>query len=149
MAFEAIVKKQIVKLKGPSLKSVDLVMQELINTVKKCTRKVSANCEFSSSRLSFPCRSLLLSHSSMNVTWLLKGNNWKLRHDGHGYCLISFHSKKCRLDHEEHLLIGWLMFCCLKKTSIPLEEVDEKLLFPTVRWWIELLLEENNWFCMY
>uniref|UniRef100_A0A5F9CS32 dynamin GTPase n=1 Tax=Oryctolagus cuniculus TaxID=9986 RepID=A0A5F9CS32_RABIT len=40
MAFEAIVKKQIVKLKGPSLKSVDLVMQELINTVKKCTKKV-------------------------------------------------------------------------------------------------------------
>lgn len=43
MAFEAIVKKQIVKLKGPSLKSVDLVMQELINTVKKCTKKVSLN----------------------------------------------------------------------------------------------------------
>ena len=41
MAFEAIVKKQIVKLKGPSLKSVDLVMQELINTVKKCTKRVS------------------------------------------------------------------------------------------------------------
>lgn len=43
MAFEAIVKKQIVKLKGPSLKSVDLVIQELINTVKKCTKKVSAD----------------------------------------------------------------------------------------------------------
>lgn len=42
MAFEAIVKKQIVKLKGPSLKSVDLVMQELINTVKKCTKRVSS-----------------------------------------------------------------------------------------------------------
>lgn len=42
MAFEAIVKKQIVKLKGPSLKSVDLVMQELINTVKKCTKKVTS-----------------------------------------------------------------------------------------------------------
>ena len=41
MAFEAIVKKQIVKLKGPSLKSVDLVIQELINAVKKCTKKVS------------------------------------------------------------------------------------------------------------
>ncbi|KAB0376481.1 hypothetical protein FD755_010925 [Muntiacus reevesi] len=41
MAFEAIVKKQIVKLKGPSLKSVDLVIQELINTVKKCTKKGS------------------------------------------------------------------------------------------------------------
>ncbi|KAI4563072.1 hypothetical protein MJT46_010681 [Ovis ammon polii x Ovis aries] len=41
MAFEAIVKKQIVKLKGPSLKSVDLVIQELINTVKKCTKKLA------------------------------------------------------------------------------------------------------------
>uniref|UniRef100_A0A8C5J239 dynamin GTPase n=1 Tax=Junco hyemalis TaxID=40217 RepID=A0A8C5J239_JUNHY len=41
MAFEAIVKKQIVKLKGPCLKSVDLVMQELINTVKKCTKKLA------------------------------------------------------------------------------------------------------------
>ena len=34
-------KKQIVKLKGPCLKSVDLVMQELINTVKKCTKKLA------------------------------------------------------------------------------------------------------------
>ncbi|XP_053325008.1 dynamin-3 [Spea bombifrons] len=41
MAFEAIVKKQIVKLKGPALKCVDLVMQELINTVKKCAAKLS------------------------------------------------------------------------------------------------------------
>ncbi|XP_075472837.1 dynamin-3 isoform X4 [Ascaphus truei] len=41
MAFEAIVKKQIVKLKGPSLKCVDLVMQELINTVRKCASKLS------------------------------------------------------------------------------------------------------------
>ena len=41
MAFEAIVKKQIVKLKGPSLKSVDLVVQRIINKVKKCTKKES------------------------------------------------------------------------------------------------------------
>uniref|UniRef100_A0A8C5PH99 dynamin GTPase n=1 Tax=Leptobrachium leishanense TaxID=445787 RepID=A0A8C5PH99_9ANUR len=41
MAFEAIVKKQIVKLKGPALKCVDLVMQELIDTVRKCTAKLS------------------------------------------------------------------------------------------------------------
>lgn len=40
MAFEAIVKKQIVKLKGPCLKCVDLVIQELINTVQQCTNKV-------------------------------------------------------------------------------------------------------------
>ncbi|XP_064415967.1 dynamin 3a isoform X3 [Latimeria chalumnae] len=40
MAFEAIVKKQIVKLKEPSLKCVDLVIQELINTVRQCTNKL-------------------------------------------------------------------------------------------------------------
>uniref|UniRef100_A0A672IA77 Interferon-induced GTP-binding protein Mx n=1 Tax=Salarias fasciatus TaxID=181472 RepID=A0A672IA77_SALFA len=33
LAFEAIVKKQIVKLKTPCLKCIDLVIQELINTV--------------------------------------------------------------------------------------------------------------------
>ncbi|KAG1964645.1 dynamin 3a isoform X2 [Pimephales promelas] len=40
MAFEAIVKKQIVKLKGPCLKCVDMVIQELINTVQQCTNKL-------------------------------------------------------------------------------------------------------------
>ncbi|TRY77663.1 hypothetical protein DNTS_005807 [Danionella cerebrum] len=40
MAFEAIVKKQIVKLKGPCLKCVDMVIQELINTVQQCTSKL-------------------------------------------------------------------------------------------------------------
>ncbi|GAB5567732.1 dynamin-2 isoform X5 [Prionailurus iriomotensis] len=38
LAFEAIVKKQVVKLKEPCLKCVDLVIQELINTVRQCTR---------------------------------------------------------------------------------------------------------------
>uniref|UniRef100_A0A4W3GIL0 Dynamin stalk domain-containing protein n=1 Tax=Callorhinchus milii TaxID=7868 RepID=A0A4W3GIL0_CALMI len=40
MAFEAIVKKQVVKLKEPCLKCVDMVIQELINTVRQCTLKV-------------------------------------------------------------------------------------------------------------
>ncbi|KAF5893514.1 dynamin-2 isoform X1, partial [Clarias magur] len=35
MAFEAIVKKQIIKLKEPCLKCIDLVIQELINTVRQ------------------------------------------------------------------------------------------------------------------
>lgn len=34
-------KKQVVKLKEPCLKCVDLVIQELINTVRQCTSKVS------------------------------------------------------------------------------------------------------------
>ncbi|KAG5285426.1 hypothetical protein AALO_G00003230 [Alosa alosa] len=40
MAFEAIVKKQIVKLKEPCIKCIDLVIQELINTVRQCSNKL-------------------------------------------------------------------------------------------------------------
>lgn len=43
LAFEAIVKKQLIKLKEPCLKCIDLVIQELINTVRQCTNKVSQN----------------------------------------------------------------------------------------------------------
>uniref|UniRef100_A0A4W6BZP9 Interferon-induced GTP-binding protein Mx n=1 Tax=Lates calcarifer TaxID=8187 RepID=A0A4W6BZP9_LATCA len=40
MAFEAIVKKQIIKLKEPCIKCVDMVIQELINTVRQCSNKL-------------------------------------------------------------------------------------------------------------
>ncbi|KAL1022485.1 hypothetical protein UPYG_G00028350 [Umbra pygmaea] len=39
-AFEAIVKRQIIKLKGPCLKCVEMVIQEVINTVCQCTTKL-------------------------------------------------------------------------------------------------------------
>lgn len=42
MAFEAIVKKQIARLKEPSLKCIDLVVQELTNVVRTVADKVSA-----------------------------------------------------------------------------------------------------------
>ncbi|XP_055366628.1 dynamin-3 isoform X3 [Betta splendens] len=42
LAFEAIVKKQIVKLKTPCLKCVDLVIQELINTFRQCSNKLNS-----------------------------------------------------------------------------------------------------------
>ncbi|XP_069386414.1 dynamin-2 isoform X3 [Paralichthys olivaceus] len=42
LAFEAIVKKQIIKLKTPCLKCIDLVIQELINTVRQCTNKLGS-----------------------------------------------------------------------------------------------------------
>uniref|UniRef100_T1J7L0 dynamin GTPase n=1 Tax=Strigamia maritima TaxID=126957 RepID=T1J7L0_STRMM len=41
MAFEAIVKKQIMRLKEPSLKCTDLVVSELCNVIRKCTEKMS------------------------------------------------------------------------------------------------------------
>ncbi|XP_068104551.1 dynamin-1 isoform X8 [Hyperolius riggenbachi] len=41
MAFETIVKKQVKKQKEPCLKCVDMVISELINTVRQCTKKLS------------------------------------------------------------------------------------------------------------
>ncbi|XP_072398017.1 dynamin isoform X1 [Diabrotica undecimpunctata] len=41
MAFEAIVKKQISRLKEPSLKCVDLVVQELSNVVRMCSDRMA------------------------------------------------------------------------------------------------------------
>ena len=40
MAFEAIVKKQISRLREPSLKCVDLVITELGNVIRRCTDKM-------------------------------------------------------------------------------------------------------------
>ncbi|XP_065575308.1 dynamin-like isoform X5 [Artemia franciscana] len=40
-AFEAIVKRQISRMKEPSLKCIDLVIQELTNVVRQCTEKMS------------------------------------------------------------------------------------------------------------
>ncbi|XP_032381536.1 dynamin 3a isoform X4 [Etheostoma spectabile] len=42
MAFEAIVKKQISRLKGPCIQFVDTVRQELISTVYQCINKLSS-----------------------------------------------------------------------------------------------------------
>ena len=41
MAFEAIVKRQIDKLRAPAVKCVDMVMSELVNVIKKCSSNVS------------------------------------------------------------------------------------------------------------
>ena len=40
MAFETIVKKQIARLRTPSLKCVDMVVDELTKVVHQCTDKV-------------------------------------------------------------------------------------------------------------
>uniref|UniRef100_A0A8D3CTK0 Interferon-induced GTP-binding protein Mx n=1 Tax=Scophthalmus maximus TaxID=52904 RepID=A0A8D3CTK0_SCOMX len=41
LAFEAIVKKQIQKLKEPTLKCVDMVVSELTFTIQKCSQKLA------------------------------------------------------------------------------------------------------------
>lgn len=45
LAFEAIVKKQIQKLKEPTLKCVDMVVSELTFTIQKCSQKVKCEKE--------------------------------------------------------------------------------------------------------
>uniref|UniRef100_A0A8C0KZ93 Dynamin-1 n=1 Tax=Canis lupus dingo TaxID=286419 RepID=A0A8C0KZ93_CANLU len=40
MAFETIVKKQVKKIREPCLKCVDMVISELISTVRQCTKKL-------------------------------------------------------------------------------------------------------------
>ena len=45
MAFEAIVKTQIGRLREPSIKCVDLVVQELTNVVRTVTEKVKIKLE--------------------------------------------------------------------------------------------------------
>ncbi|KAL3067207.1 hypothetical protein OYC64_017025 [Pagothenia borchgrevinki] len=42
LAFEAIVKKQVIKLKDPCLKCVDLVVTELAALIRKCTEKLGS-----------------------------------------------------------------------------------------------------------
>lgn len=71
MAFEAIVKKQIVKLKEPSLKCVDLVVSELATVIKKCAEKVTEGfvvitCAFVPHLLPLPM--LVFTHASGNST---------------------------------------------------------------------------------
>ncbi|KAM6975718.1 dynamin-1a isoform 10-T11 [Tautogolabrus adspersus] len=41
LAFEAIVKKQIQKLKEPTLKCIDMVVSELTSTIQKCSQKLA------------------------------------------------------------------------------------------------------------
>ncbi|XP_051750575.1 dynamin-1a [Ctenopharyngodon idella] len=41
MAFETIVKRQILKTKEPCQKCVDMVISELVNTVRQCTKKLA------------------------------------------------------------------------------------------------------------
>ena len=44
-AFEAIVTKQIARLKEPSIKCIDLVVQELTNVVRTVSEKVPARID--------------------------------------------------------------------------------------------------------
>ena len=44
MAFEAMVKKQIERLKSPALKCVDMVVEELSRVVRACSEQVCKHC---------------------------------------------------------------------------------------------------------
>lgn len=65
MAFETIVKRQIGKIKEPCTKCVDMVISELVNTVRQCTKKVKEAT--GKSGQSFCCCTRPLSTESLSL----------------------------------------------------------------------------------
>lgn len=80
MAFETIVKRQIGKIKEPCTKCVDMVISELVNTVRQCTKKVKKKKNRSKQWIAFfiyffyfqpsSAKSLCCSLPSTVTTWL-------------------------------------------------------------------------------
>ena len=62
MAFEAIVKKQITRLREPSLKCIDLVVAELSNVVRMVAEKVDhpKPSFFISTQVAWLCHCLII-----------------------------------------------------------------------------------------
>lgn len=74
MAFETIVKRQIGKIKEPCTKCVDMVISELVNTVRQCTKKVTRIKATSGEHFCFvqasSAKSLCCSFPLTVTTWL-------------------------------------------------------------------------------
>ena len=62
MAFEVIVKEQLERLKEPTLKCVDMVVQELTEVVQMCSQKVNFNKELSEIFLASHCDRNMKNH---------------------------------------------------------------------------------------
>lgn len=96
LAFEAIVKKQILKLKEPSLKCVDLVVSELTALVMKCAVKVIGDgpdemVGMKRKGSPFLCDRLSLS-SQMRVQLNWNRPHSQSRHDTiHAHCYVLLH----------------------------------------------------------
>ena len=69
MAFEAIAKKQISRLKEPSMKCVDLVVNELANVVRQCCLSVRET--FFLWLFHFSCNVILVSEMRLKELLLL------------------------------------------------------------------------------
>lgn len=96
LAFEVIVKKQIIKLKTPCLKCIDLVIQELINTVRQCSNKV-----LQVSSISRPSQDIGQGQqwACESVCWhrtlVAPGNIWKSLYRLAGSCVLKEKTKFC------------------------------------------------------
>uniref|UniRef100_A0A8D3DM71 Interferon-induced GTP-binding protein Mx n=1 Tax=Scophthalmus maximus TaxID=52904 RepID=A0A8D3DM71_SCOMX len=126
MAFETIVKRQIGKIKEPCTKCVDMVISELVNTVRQCTKKHF--CLFSPPhpRLQNPSADYSLLRSppgSLQPSLLLdrEGGTWR----GAGWAAV--HPPAClpayRTAWDRFGWTGWPVVesCAEKKTSVEAE----------------------------
>ena len=74
MAFEAITKRQVQRLKEPSLKCVDLVTNELNNVVRQCGEKV--RCSFYHHEVSLCHQEVSVKAVCFRLFWGLDTRNW-------------------------------------------------------------------------
>uniref|UniRef100_A0AAR2JQS9 Dynamin n=1 Tax=Pygocentrus nattereri TaxID=42514 RepID=A0AAR2JQS9_PYGNA len=123
MAFEAIVKKQVVKLKEPCIKCIDLVIQELINTVQQCANKVQS---------SLP---LLLEETERIVTTHIRERESRAKDQI--LLLIDIQLAYINTNHEDFigLRLGWLT---INNISIMKGGAKE--------YWFVLTAESLSWF---
>lgn len=104
MAFETIVKRQIGKIKEPCTKCVDMVISELVNTVRQCTKKVKEAT--GKSGQSFCCCTHPLSTESLSLPLrfpALEGGRLERRGWGGG-CGVS----ACLPAYCAALVLVWL-----------------------------------------
>ncbi len=126
MAFEAIVKKQVIKLKGPGVKCVDMVIQELINTVRQCSLKVT--------------RVLYGGFEGriVNRGWMNEWKKLQLKNERRAHCRkIQFSvSELVFIIHYSTSLITWVLSCavCFQLECFPtLREETERIVTSHIR----------------
>uniref|UniRef100_A0A4W4ES73 Dynamin-2 n=1 Tax=Electrophorus electricus TaxID=8005 RepID=A0A4W4ES73_ELEEL len=130
LAFEAIVKKQIVKLKEPCVKCIDLVIQELINTVRQCTNKL----------VSYP---RLREETERIVTTHVREREGKTKDQV--LLLIDFELSYINTNHED--FIGFAKYVCpvIRKGWLTINNISI-IKGGSKEYWFVLTAESLSWY---
>uniref|UniRef100_A0A8D0ABT9 Dynamin n=1 Tax=Sander lucioperca TaxID=283035 RepID=A0A8D0ABT9_SANLU len=126
MAFEAIVKKQVIKLKGPCVKCVDMVIQELINTVRQCSNKLE-------------CFPMLREETERIVTSHIRDRESRAKDQV--LLLIDIQLSYINTNHEDFIVLGGVIrkgWLTINNISIMKGGAKE--------YWFVLTAESLSWF---